>query len=963
MPDVVVVESPAKAKTINKYLGSGFKVLASLGHVRDLPPRDGSVRPEEDFAMDWEADPRGEKQVAAIAAALRGARRLYLATDPDREGEAISWHVRRMLEERNALKGVEVHRITFNEITRSAIQAALRHPRDLDQSLIEAYLARRALDYLVGFTLSPVLWRKLPGSRSAGRVQSVALRLICEREAEIETFRPREYWTVEADFRTPRGDVVTFRLTHLEGRKLDPFDLDGEAKARAAAEAIARGHFRVVSVERKRLRRHPPPPFTTSTLQQEASRKLGFGAQQTMRIAQQLYEGVEVGGELLGLITYMRTDGVQIAAEAVTALRQHIGAEFGASYLPEKPRLYQTKAKNAQEAHEAIRPTDVSLTPERLASHLSPDQLRLYELIWKRAVASQMASAEFDQMVVEIGDDGTRLRATGSELLFDGFLKLYREDRDEAEGADADEETGRLLPPLHEREALALAGDPAAVIRPEQHFTQPPPRYSEASLVKKLEELGIGRPSTYATIISVLQDRKYVRLERRRFVPEERGRLVTAFLVSFFNRYVDTGFTANLEEELDEISAGRKDWRAVMRAFWEEFSKAVEQTRELKISDVIEALDHELGPHLFPPRPDGSDPRACPACGTGRLRLKLGRYGSFIGCSNYPACQYTRKLTATAEETAPDTLPEGVRVLGRHPETGEEISLRRGPYGLYVQLGSEGKDGGGQEDAGGTENGAGAKKPRKAARPKRVALPRGWDGASLTLERALALLSLPRLVGHHPETGEKIEAGFGRFGPYVRMGSIFASLDADEDPTTVGLNRAVDALAKKRESIRELGPHPEDGVPVLARKGRFGPYVQHGEALARLPREKTLEDITLEEAVQLLAARGTSSGKGAKGAKGAKAASGRATPARKSAKGAKTAIGAKTAKSRTAPDAAAGRNGNTGPARPRRTVKSASAAAASSGEAAPRRAKGKGAPAKATSAKGRRAASRPSSTS
>jgi DNA topoisomerase-1 len=920
MPDVVVVESPAKAKTINKYLGSGFKVLASLGHVRDLPARDGSVRPEEDFAMDWEADPRGEKQVAAIAAALRNARRLYLATDPDREGEAISWHVRRMLEERNALEGVEVHRITFNEITRSAVQAALRHPRDLDQSLIEAYLARRALDYLVGFTLSPVLWRKLPGSRSAGRVQSVALRLICEREAEIETFRPREYWTVEADFRTPRGDVVTFRLTHLEGRKLEPFDLDSEAKARAAAEAIARGRFRVLGVERKRLRRHPPPPFTTSTLQQEASRKLGFSAKQTMRIAQQLYEGVDIGGETLGLITYMRTDGVQIAAEAVTALRRHIGETFGAPYLPDRPRLYQTKAKNAQEAHEAIRPTDVSLTPAALSPHLTPEQLHLYELIWKRALASQMASAEFDQMSVEIGDDGTRLRASGSELLFDGFLKLYREDRDEAD-AEMDEEGGRLLPPLHENEPMSLAGE--AAIRPEQHFTQPPPRYSEASLVKKLEELGIGRPSTYATIISVLQERKYVRLERRRFVPEERGRLVTAFLVSFFNRYVDTGFTASLEEELDEISAGRKDWREVMRAFWEEFSKAVEETKGLKIADVIEALDQELAPHLFPPREDGTDPRRCPACGTGRLRLKLGRFGSFIGCSNYPSCQYTRKLTGSAEEGTKDSLPEGTRLLGHHPETGEEVFLRRGPYGLYVQLGNEAKDG---EDEG--------KRKKKGQRPKRVALPPGWDGTTLSLERALALLALPRRVGLHPETGEPIEAGFGRFGPYVRMGHLFASLDADEDPTTVGLNRAVDALAKKSDSIRDLGPHPEDGLPLLVRKGRFGPYLQHGTTRLRLPRGTALGDIDREAALALLAARAektqdteetspaAAAGKaaGKKDAKKAKKAE--APPSRKKAAGTKAASPSAKARGvraaqKTAPkkSAAAGKAAESPPAK------------------------------------------------
>ncbi len=600
MSDVVVVESPAKAKTINKYLGGGYTVLASLGHVRDLPPKDGSVRPEQDFAMDWEADGRGEKQIAAIAAALKGARRLYLATDPDREGEAISWHVRAMLEARRALKGVEVYRISFNEITKNAIRTAMAHPRDLDQSLIEAYLARRALDYLVGFTLSPVLWRKLPGSRSAGRVQSVALRLICEREAEIETFRAREYWTVEADFTTPRGDPFTARLTHLDGKRLDPFDLADERAALAAKAAVAKGGFSITAVEKKRVKRHPPPPFTTSTLQQEASRKLGFGAQQTMRLAQQLYEGVDIGGEAVGLITYMRTDGVQMAAEAIAAIRDHVRAAFGADYVPARPREYQTKAKNAQEAHEAIRPTDITLTPERAAPHLSPEQRRLYELIWKRAAAAQMQSAELDQVGVEIAAGGTRLRATGSTLAFDGFLKLYREDQDEAEG----EEEGRILPAMAEGERPALGE-----VRADQHFTQPPPRYSEASLVKKMEELGIGRPSTYASILSVLQERAYVRLEKRRFIPEDRGRLVTAFLVSFFNRYVDTGFTAALEEQLDDVSGGRVGWRDVMRAFWDAFSAA----RRWQRSAALPRLRQ---------RPAGSAPR--PAWQLHRL-LELSR--------------------------------------------------------------------------------------------------------------------------------------------------------------------------------------------------------------------------------------------------------------------------------------------------------------------------------------------------
>ena len=680
MTDVVVVESPAKAKTINKYLGGGYTVLASFGHVRDLPPKDGSVRPEEGFAMDWSSDERGTRQVSAIAKALKGAGTLYLATDPDREGEAISWHVRAMLEDKKVLRGITVRRITFNEITKSAIQYAIAHPRELDQPLIEAYLARRALDYLVGFTLSPVLWRKLPGSRSAGRVQSVALRLVCDREEEIEAFKPREYWTVEAHMLTPGGAPFTARLTHLDGKKLDQFDLNTAALAYAAKAAVEGGTFSVASVERRRVKRHPPAPFTTSTLQQEASRKLGMGAQQTMRAAQQLYEGVELDGETTGLITYMRTDGVQMALEAMLSIRDHVGTVYGAPYVPAAPREYQSKAKNAQEAHEAVRPTDVGRTPDRMARFLTPEQARLYELVWKRAVASQMQSAELDQVAVDIEGGRTRLRANGSIVAFDGYLKLYREDVDDVPESAADE--SRMLPPMQERDPLRRGEVDA-----EQHFTQPPPRYSEASLVKKMEELGIGRPSTYASILTVLRDRQYVRLENKRFIPEDRGRLVTAFLTSFFQRYVDTGFTAALEEQLDDISGGRADWRAVMQAFWDQFSLAVDQTRDLKISDVIDALDADLGEHFFPARGDGTDPRLCPACHAGRLGLKLGRHGSFIGCSNYPTCQYTRRLAIDAGDDAGETLKEGKRELGFHPDSKEIITVRRGPYGLYVQQG------------------------------------------------------------------------------------------------------------------------------------------------------------------------------------------------------------------------------------------------------------------------------------
>ena len=876
MSDVVVVESPAKAKTINRYLGGGYTVLASLGHVRDLPPKDGSVRPGQDFAMDWQSDARGEKQVGAIAKALKGASTLYLATDPDREGEAISWHVKAMLSDRKALKGVAVRRISFNEITRTAVRYAIAHPRDLDQPLIEAYLARRALDYLVGFTLSPVLWRKLPGSRSAGRVQSVALRLICDREAEIEAFRAREYWTVEADFLTPANAPFTARLTHFEGKRLEQFDLSNEQLAMRAKAAVEAGRFTVGSVEKKRVKRNPPPPFTTSTLQQEASRKLGFGAQQTMRLAQQLYEGVDIGGETTGFITYMRTDGVQMAGEAVSAIREHVLGAYGADYVPGAPREYQSRIKNAQEAHEAIRPTDVARTPDSVAGYLNPDQRRLYELIWKRAVASQMQSAELDQVSVEITDGkGLRLRATGSVVAFDGFLKLYREDQDDA----AEEDEGRMLPPMAERDPLKLG-----TVNALQHFTQPPPRYSEASLVKKMEELGIGRPSTYASILSVLQDRKYVRQEKRRFIPEDRGRLVTAFLVSFFEHYVDTGFTAQMEEQLDDISAGQADWRAMMRAFWEGFSHAVDQTKDLKISDVIAALDEDLGPHFFPPREDGTDPRACQACGNGRLGLKLGRYGSFIGCSNYPACQYTRRLAIETGDDQGETLKEGMRVLGPHPETGEEITVRRGPYGLYVQQGENGEDKDAKKDAKSAPGSGPGQAPGKSARgkkvkPKRTSLPRGVDGEQITLEQAIGLLSLPRAIGTHPETGETIEAGIGRFGPYVRMGAIYGSLDRDDDVLNIGINRGVDLIARKMASVRTIGTHPGDKELIAVRKGRFGPYVQHGKTVANLPRGVMMEEITLEQAVALLAEKGKQlRPRGAAGRRGRGAAAAKPVP-------------------------------------------------------------------------------------
>jgi DNA topoisomerase-1 len=844
--DVVVVESPAKAKTINRYLGSGYTVLASYGHVRDLPTKDGSVRPDQDFSMVWEVDPKANRRLAAIAEAVAGADHLYLATDPDREGEAISWHIHEVLKSRRRLNDVEVKRIVFHEVTKNAVLDALKHPRDLDGELIEAYLARRALDYLVGFTISPILWRKLPGARSAGRVQSVALRLVCEREAEIEAFKPREYWTVEANFASPRGEAVGARLTHLEGKKLGKFDLADEAAAKRAASAIEAGDFTVAEVERKRTRRRPQPPFTTSTLQQEASRKLGFGVSRTMRVAQRLYEGIDADGETVGLITYMRTDSVNVAKEAVTACRKLIGERFGDAYLPASPRLYRSSAKNAQEAHEAIRPTDVSRTPERVARWLDNDGRRLYELIWKRMVASGMEDAQIDQVAADIatGDRAVQMRATGSSIAFDGFYRLYREGRDDP----AEDEKGeRRLPALSKGEPLIRRE-----VLPEQHFTQPPPRFTEASLVKKLEELGIGRPSTYASTLSVLKERSYVRLEKSRFIPEDRGRLVTAFLTSFFDRYVQVNFTADLEQRLDQISEGKLAWKAVLREFWEAFSRAADDIRELRLTQVIDAINEVLGPHFFPQTEEGRDPRACPSCTDGRLRIMLGRHGAFIGCSNYPECAYTRPLAIDGLATAEMELP---KALGVDPDSGKPVTLRKGPYGFYVQLGEAPS-----KDAGNGKEGKekGRRRAAPAAKPKRASLPKETDLASIDLELALRLLSLPREIGTHPETKNPIEAGIGRYGPYLKHQGAYVSLPKDEDVLTIGLNRAVVLLAQakgKSGPLRELGSHPQDGKPVAVYRGRFGPYVKHGRTNAPIPKGRDPETITLAEALDLIAAR------------------------------------------------------------------------------------------------------------
>jgi len=906
--DVVVVESPAKAKTINKYLGPNFKVVASYGHVRDLPPKDGSVKPDDDFSMSWQIGTDSKKHIDAIAKAVEGAKHLYLATDPDREGEAISWHVQQLLNERKKLDGVDVKRVVFHEITKNAVLEAMQHPRELNKELVEAYLARRALDYLVGFNLSPVLWRKLPGSRSAGRVQSVALRLICERESEIEVFKPQEYWTIDALMATAANEPFTARLTHLDGQKLDRLGVTSEAHAKRAAAAIESSDFRVASVEKKTVQRHPAPPFTTSTLQQEASRKLGFGATRTMQIAQKLYEGVPIGGEAVGLITYMRTDSVTLSNEAVDACRRLIERDYGPRYKPEKPRIYKTRAKNAQEAHEAIRPTDLFRTPQSVSAYLDEHQQKLYSLIWQRTVACEMASALFDQAGVDLvsNDRRTTLRATGSVLKFDGFLRLYQEGED-----DTTDENGsdRRLPDMQE-------GQPTTVreVKPEQHFTQPPPRYTEASLVKKMEELGIGRPSTYASTLRVLQDRNYVQLDKKRFIPEDRGRLVTAFLANFFRKYVEYDFTAELEEKLDDISAGTIDWKRVLREFWSAFSAAVASTSDLRISQVLDALDEDLGPHFFPVGPAGDTElaRQCPACDRGRLNLKLGKFGAFIGCSNYPECRYTHRLNAGGADTDDMVqgaeLAAGPKLLGKDPTSGLDVTLRKGPYGLYVQLGEQ------------EPKEKGKKAPPK---PKRASVPRHIAAGNIELETALGLLSLPRDVGAHPESGKMITAGIGRFGPYVKHGSNYVSLKED-DVLTIGLNRAVSLIAESPgHGAIELGDHPDDGKPVSIRKGRFGHYVKHGRVSATLPKDVDEKSLTFEEALTLLAEKASKTktkGSGGK-KKGAaaedagepaatQAAAGKKKPAKKAAKSkAKTArrkAPKGKAKSAAVPDASGG---------------------------------------------------------
>ena len=852
---LVIVESPAKAKTINKYLGSDFKVLASYGHVRDLPAKDGSVRPDEDFDMSWEIDGKAAKRLSEIAEAAKGADRLILATDPDREGEAISWHVLEILNKKRGLKDIPVERVVFNAITKSSILEAMTHPRQLDMELVNAYLARRALDYLVGFTLSPVLWRKLPGARSAGRVQSVALRCVVDRELEIERFKTQEYWTVEAEV-AAGSDHFTARLVKHDSKRLTKFDLGNEASAFAARDAVKAATFTVTALERKPGRRSPPPPFTTSTLQQEASRKLGFDAKRTMQAAQRLYEGIDIGGETVGLITYMRTDGVQTAPEALDEARDVIGGLYGREYVPEKARIYSTKAKNAQEAHEAIRPTSLARNPGKM--RLEGDLGRLYELVWKRMIASQMESARIERTTIDLdsSDGKTGLRATGQVVTFDGYLAVYEEGRD-----DPDDEEGGRLPQVTQGAAAQVRAAKA-----DQHFTEPPPRYSEASLVKKLEELGIGRPSTYASILTVLRDRAYVRMEKQRFVPEDKGRLLTAFLEEYFARYVEYDFTAALEERLDLVSAGELDWKVLLREFWLEFNAKIGETAELRMSDVLTALDATLGPHLFPEKADGSDPRLCPVCNSGRMGLKSSKYGPFLGCSNYPECRHTRPLTVSEEG---EDGPTGDRELGIDPVTGETVFLKTGRFGVYVQLG-------------------------EGEKPKRSSLPKGWSAPDMDLDKGLRLLRLPREVGNHPEDGKPILAGIGRYGPFVLHDGTYANLPTADEVFDVGVNRAVDLLATKRAGRRggaesaalaELGAHPADGQPIRVLSGRYGPYIKHGATNANVPRGADPLSVTLEQAIELIAER-VAKGGGGKAKKPARAVKAKAAPKAVSAKNA-----------------------------------------------------------------------------
>jgi len=854
--NLLIVESPAKAKTLQKYLGKDFQILASYGHVRDLVPKTGAVDTEHEFAMKYETIARNSKHMDAIAKAAAAADHIYLAPDPDREGEAIAWHIAELLKAKRGMKAKSLQRVVFYEITQSAVREAVANPREISQPLVNAQQARRALDYLVGFNLSPLLWRKIRPGLSAGRVQSPALRMIVERELEIEAFKSQEYWSVHLD--TNKDHVpFTAKLFQFQGKKLEQLSIGSQAEYDAIHAKLTDAKLppKVVRVEKKAKQRYAAAPFTTSTLQQEAVRKLGMTADRTMRTAQSLYEGVDIGGQTVGLISYMRTDSVSLAKEAVQEIRDYIKDNFSSEYLPSTQPTFKSKTKNAQESHEAIRPTSILRTPDSVREHLSADQARLYEMIWKRTLACQMAPARFDTVSVDIrlGGDTTLFRANGQVLVFPGFIGVYMEDVD-----DATEEEGGKLPPLAEGDVLTIDK-----LYGEQHFTQPPPRYSEASLVKSLEEYGIGRPSTYATIISTLQAREYAILDKKRFMPTDVGRVVTRFLTDHFTRYVDYDFTAHLEDELDEVSEGKRDWIGVMDEFWKGFSKLIKEKAD--IDRPVELINE-----------------ACPECGK-PLAKKLSRYGSFISCTNYPECKYKRSLSGESQDDASARVE-----LGMHPDSNQAVLLLRGPYGHYVQLGEvvEGEK----------------------LKPKRVSWPKDMPLEQADLASALKLLSLPRDIGLHPETGKKVIVNIGRFGPYIGHDGKFKSIPRTDSIFDISLARAVELLAQARDGntvLRVLGDHPDDKASVEICSGRYGPYARHGKINATLPKGVSPDDITLEEALELIAAKaakGPSSKKPAARTSKAKAAP-KATKA-KAAKPKATAAKAATSKAKTAAKAA-----------------------------------------------------------
>ena len=846
---LVIVESPAKAKTINKYLGDEYKVIASFGHVRDLPPKDGSVMPDENFAMKWTTEGRSKEHLKNIADNAKNAETLILATDPDREGEAISWHILEELEKKKQLGKMNVQRVVFNAVTKKSILEAMENPREIDINLVDAYLARRSLDYLVGFTLSPVLWRRLPSARSAGRVQSVALRLICEREDEIDQFNPEEYWSINGTFANKNNEKFDAKISSFEGEKILKNGIKNQEQADKIKNTLMESEFKVQSVESKPVKRNPYAPFTTSTMQQEASGKLRFAASRTMQVAQKLYEGIELGGETVGLITYMRTDGVQMAPEAIEQTREVIKTMYGDNHLPEKARVYKSKAKNAQEAHEAVRPTDVTRRPEDVKGFLSAEQFQLYQLIWNRTVASQMESAQLERTTVEIEavnaqNTAATMRANGSVVRFEGFLSVYKdtpkktvvkkedekgEGENKSEAKDDAKEEDNQLPAMQEGESVKRES-----VEANQHFTEPPPRYSEASLIKKMEELGIGRPSTYASTLATLSNRGYVEIEQRRLTPVASGRLLTSFLQSFFDKYVEYGFTAELEEKLDLISDGELKWKDVLEEFWKSFSLKINEVTELRTRDVLDKLNVVMAPLAFSPKEDGSDPRKCPACEEGMLSLKTSRFGTFVGCENYPDCKFTKQL---GQSDADAIILSNDAVLGQDPDTGEDIVVKNGRFGPYVERG-EGKEG------------------------KRSSIPKVWHPSEVDMDKALKLLSLPRLIGEHPETKKKIEGGHGPYGPYIRHAGKYAQLENVDELFEIGVNHSVvklaEAAAKPRRAqnlLKDLGEHPEKGGAVTIRTGRFGPYIKYKKINATIPDTTEPQDIEMDDALELIAQR------------------------------------------------------------------------------------------------------------